>query len=262
MIYKKIKILLFIIINIFKNKNYKIYIRKFFNKFDSNNRKEAQDWAKNKFESYERFCEINDKKLWIETKEYCEQFEINSRKILDTLPIKLSGKGNIFLIYFLTRKLKPRIVFETGVSAGWSSMVFFEAFKRNNIGKLYSSDFPDAKKLNVEKYTGILVKDKYKKKWSLDINGDIVALNKFISEIKDQTIDFFHYDSDKSVKGRNFAFNLIKDKISSKSVVIFDDIGDNLHFKELVEKEKLKYKIFKYKSDYLGLIFNFNECNK
>ena len=86
---------------------------------------------------------------------------------------------------------------------------------------------------------------------------------KFVNEfIKENKIDLFHYDSDKSVKGRNFAFNLIKDKISSKSVVIFDDIGDNLHFKELVEKEKLKYKIFKYKSDYLGLIFNYNEHNK
>ena len=136
-------------------------------------------------------------------------------------------------------------------------MVILDAFKKNSFGELYSSDFPDQKNLNVEKYTGILVKEKNPKNWTLDINGDEIALNRFIRNIKSNYIDFFHYDSDKSFSARKFAFELIKKKLSSNSIVIFDDIGDNLYFKNLVENEKLKYKIFNFKNGFVGLIFNY-----
>lgn len=252
---KKILNFFFIIINIFKSKNYKVLFFKFLKKLEINQSKQAKEWANAKAENYEDYCENFDKNLWVETKEYCEKAIKKSRIILNNLPIKLSGQGNIFLIYFLVRKFKPKIVFETGVSAGWSSMVILDAFKRNSFGELYSTDFPDQKNLNVEKYTGILVREKNPKNWTLDMNGDEIALNRFIRNIKSNYIDFFHYDSDKSFSGRKLAFELIKKKLSSNSIVIFDDIGDNLYFKNLVENEKLKYKIFNFKNGFVGLIF-------
>lgn len=254
---KKILNFFFIIVNIFKSKNYKLLFLKFLKKFEINQSTQAKEWANAKAENYEDYCKNLDKNLWIETKEYCEKAIKNSRIILNNLPIKLSGQANIFLIYFLVRKFKPKIIFETGVAAGWSSMVILDAFKKNSFGELYSSDFPDQKNLNVEKYTGILVREKNPKNWTLDINGDEIALNRFIRNIKSNYIDFFHYDSDKSFSGRKFAFELIKKKLSSNSIVIFDDIGDNLYFKNLVENEKLKYKIFNFKNGFVGLIFNY-----
>jgi len=254
---KKIINIFFIIINIFKNNNTKVLFFKFLKKFEINQSKQAKEWANAKAENYEDYCKSFDKNLWIETKEYCEKAIKNSRIILNNLPIKLSGQANIFLIYFLVRKFKPKIVFETGVSAGWSSMAILDAFKRNSFGELYSTDFPDQKNFNVEKYTGILVREKNPKNWTLDMNGDEIALNRFIRNIKSNYIDFFHYDSDKSFSGRKLAFELIKKKLSSNSIVIFDDIGDNLYFKNLVENEKLKYKIFNFKNGFVGLIFNY-----
>lgn len=111
---KKILNFFFIIVNIFKSKNYKLLFLKFLKKFEINQSKQAKEWANAKAENYEDYCKNLDKNLWIETKEYCEKAIKNSRIILNNLPIKLSGQANIFLIYFLVRKFKPKIIFETG----------------------------------------------------------------------------------------------------------------------------------------------------
>ena len=67
-------------------------------------------------------------------------------------------------------------------------MVILDAFK-NSFGELYSW-FSRPKNLNVEKYTGILVKEKIQK-IDIDINGDEIGLNRFIKNIKSNYIDFF-----------------------------------------------------------------------
>ena len=55
--------------------------------------------------------------------------------------MSLGGGGNFILLYFLTRKFN-KVVVETGVAAGWSSLAILGAFEKNGEGKLYSSDFP------------------------------------------------------------------------------------------------------------------------
>ena len=46
----------------------------------------------------------------------------------------------------------------------------------------------------------------------------------------------------------------MKKKFSKKAIIIFDDIQDNLHFKDLVEKTKQDYCIIEFDSKYLGII--------
>ena len=97
---------------------------------------------------------------------------------------------------------------------------------------------------NPEKYIGILVKDKkLKTRWHLDINGDEISLPKIKALLGSEKIDLFHYDSDKSYSGRNFALSALKDKFKSNCIIIFDDIQDNLHFKDLVKKSLELYSI-------------------
>ena len=49
-------------------------------------------------------------------------------------------------------------------------------------------------------------------------------------------------------------FKNLNTKIDSKTITIFDDIQDNLHFKNLIEKTKKDYWIIEFKGKYLGIL--------
>lgn len=73
---------------------------------------------------------------------------------------------------------------------------------------------------------------------------------------KIETIDLFHYDSDKSYKGRQYAYDPVVQKSTDKTVFIFDDIQDNTHFKDFIEQEKCEFKMFEFGRKYIGIIGN------
>ena len=68
------------------------------------------------------------------------------------------------------------------------------------------------------------------------------ALDEFINICS--KIDFFHYASDKSFRGRDFVMRKISKHFNPYATVIMDDIDDNLFFKNFVEKEKLNQIFF------------------
>ena len=80
----------------------------------------------------------------------------DANKILSEIQVDLGGGGNYYLLYFLVRKVNPKIVVETGVAAGWSSLSILRAFQKSGFGKLYSSDFPYFRLNKPEKYIGIV----------------------------------------------------------------------------------------------------------
>ena len=152
------------------------------------------------------------------------------------------------------RYYKPDKIIETGVAAGTSSEVILQAINKNNKGYLYSSDLPYYKIEQSEKFIGTVVSEELKKFWKLDIRGDHYALDDFINLCS--KIDFFHYDSDKSYNGRNFAMKKVNKHFSLNAVLIMDDIQDNLFFKNFVEKENLNFKVFGFKNQFVGLVEN------
>ena len=145
-------------------------------------------------------------------------------------------------------------IVETGVAAGWTSLAILRALQKNGQGKLYSSDFPYFRLENPEKYIGYLAKDENNKNnWFLDIRGDDKALPEISKQIGDENIDLFHYDSDKSYSGRSSALKLIGSKLSSNTIIIFDDIQNNLHFKDYIEKNKLNFHVIEFGGKFLGI---------
>ena len=130
----------------------------------------------------------------------------------------------------------------------------FESNKKNGKGFLYSSDFPYFRLENPEKYIGYLAKnDNNENNWFLDIRGDDVALPEIVKRL-DNNIDLFHYDSDKSYSGRVNALKILNSKINSNTIIIFDDIQNNLHFKDYVEKNKKKFRVFEFEGKFLGIV--------
>jgi hypothetical protein len=83
-----------------------------------------------------------------------------------------------------------------------------------------------------------LVSDEFKDDWNLFVDGDDTNLKNIVNLIS--TIDIFHYDSDKSYTGREKAFNTVRQYLSSKAIVMFDDINNNPHFYDFIQKNSIK----------------------
>lgn len=228
---------------------YKLSVRIFGDK-----KEKARDlaWIRSKVVGFEDWALKINPALWNEANEFSQQMKSDAISILKDIPLDLGGGGIYPVLYFLTIWKKPGTIVETGVAAGFSSKAFLSALKKNGRGKLYSSDFPYFRIVDPEKYIGILVEEELRSNWSLQLKGDRVNLPAILSEI--DTLDIFHYDSDKSYKGREFAFRQIKDKITDSSIIVFDDIQDNNQFKDFVETNKYAYKIFEFEGKYIGMI--------
>tara|TARA_B100001248_G_C27363202_1_gene447608 strand:+ start:403 stop:1182 length:780 start_codon:yes stop_codon:yes gene_type:complete len=203
------------------------------------------------------FCMSKDSELWEESVSFGKDLIKESEKKLKDIDIPLGGGGAYELLYFLTRYIRPKIIVETGVAAGFSSKAFLTAIHKNKEGKLYSSDFPYFKEDNAEKYIGLLVDNIYKKNWDLFTEGDLNFIKTLDKKIENSSIDLFHYDSDKSYRSRKKTYNAIKKYLKKKCIIIFDDIQDNLHFSDLSSKfENDKIKVFRFNGKYIGMIWN------
>lgn len=199
-----------------------------------------------------------DEALLRETEEYAEQLEDRLKdkyegevQTSDFHPQSGVGGGASYdLLYFYTRHLEPDTVVETGVSAGWSSRAILDALDKNQKGVLYSNDLPYSERAEIqEKHdtypdreeVGILVNEALESRWELYLGPDRDNLPNILSNI--DSIDIFHYDSDKSYEGREFAMNSIQDKLHESSIVVMDDITDNTFFRDYVHEKGIDYSV-------------------
>lgn len=229
-----------------------VILKKLFRRLVITKYKSDLKWLKTNSEDQQFYMQQSDNKLYDETIAVLKLLSNKYQKKIENLDVKLGGAANCDLIYFLIRKLKPEIIFETGVAAGFSSSAILTAIKKNKIGTLYSSDFPYFRMDNPEKYIGILVDSNLHKNWNLEIEGDELNIKKFLKQV--EKIDFFHYDSDKSYSGKKLVFNLVKSKMKVGSVFVFDDIQDDRFFKDTVEELAYNFKVFKFRNKFIGLI--------
>ena len=244
-----------ILINFFKENYFLVIVKKIFKKFEKNTSVEAKKWAveNNKWSIEEFFCSV-DAPLYDEIKIEIKSIQEFAQNKISKLTVPLGGGGNYILLYFLIRKFKLLNIVETGVASGWTSLAILRALKKNGKGFLYSSDFPYFRLENPEKYIGYLAKDESNKdNWFLDIRGDDIALPEIVKKLDNNTIDLFHYDSDKSYSGRVNALKILSSKINSKTIIIFDDIQNNLHFKEFVNKSSKDFSVYEFEGKFIGI---------
>ena len=242
-------------LNFVKKKYFFSIVKKIIKRFEKDTSIEAKKWAKlNTKHTTKEFCKSIDMLLYEEVESDIGFIEKEAIEKLSKLDVSFGGGGNCFLLYFLIRKFNLLNVVETGVAAGWSSLAILRALKKNGKGYLYSSDFPYFRLENPEKYIGYLAQDESNKNdWTLDIRGDDVALPEIINQMGNKSIDLFHYDSDKSYSGRVNALKTLKSKINSKTIIIFDDIQNNLHFKDYVEENKKEFYVFELEGKFTGI---------
>jgi hypothetical protein len=214
-------------------------------------------WAFKNVISFDVFAASIDYSLYQETLAWQRSVSDYVIENCDISDFKVGGGGAWPLLYFLTRVSAPKVIVETGVAAGFSSFAFLSAIKSNGLGHLYSSDRAYLRAKGDTSYVGSLVSSDLKCFWTLDLNGDDIALPRFIDSINSK-VGIFHYDSDKSYLGRSRALSLILKVSSSQSIFIFDDIQDNSHFKDLVLSSGLPFRVFCFEKKYVGLVVSLN----
>ena len=215
--------------------------------------RKSRRWAKMRSIDMDAFCQSIDADLWLEAKEFVAALHEKEASRWQKLSAqRIGGGGGYPFLYFLCRLMKPSTVVETGVAAGWSSAAVLTALEKNGHGHLYSSDLPYTDRPWSEAEVGILVNERHKSRWTLKIGPDsdnVPAILKTCGNI-----DIFHYDSDKSVAGRDAVFTQVQPRLSSQAVFIFDDIQDNFHFRFLVEERKFSYFVFEFLKKSIGVI--------
>lgn len=213
---------------------------------------EAQAWARARATSAAALAEPVDPELWREAREVADRMRTEGTAQLAALGSPFGGPGDYALLYFLVRQRKPAVVVETGVAAGWSSRAILEALEVNGAGHLWSSDFPYLKLEDPSRHVGCLVPERLKDRWTLLLDGDRRNLPAILDTCG--PVDLFHYDSDKSRRGREWAMAQVPDRLSSRAVVVVDDIGDNLFFADHVAATGATAEVVEFGGKYLGIL--------
>jgi len=144
---------------------------------------------------------------------------------------KLGGPAAQNFLYNTTKAIEAKIVIETGVAYGWSSLAILLAIHENGGGSLESIDFPQLGTSG--RSVGLAVPEFLKKYWNLHIGPDRKHLPLILADRP--SIDACHYDSDKSEAGRKFAYPLLWNSLRDGGIFISDDIGDNNAFVDFAD---------------------------
>jgi hypothetical protein len=212
-------------------------------------KKESEIWCSERAMSQQDAIYRITEKEYSLYKDFPEQMK-KSKKIETECPVKMGGPGALNLIYALCEHTQAKNVIETGVAYGWSSLAALLSLQKRD-GKLYSSDMPYLDRNN-DKLVGCVVPDSLKKFWNLFRQADKESLPKIFKE--QHTFDIAHYDSDKSYKGRMWAYPLLWEKIEKNGFFISDDIGDNSAFMDWVDQNKLQTVIVEFEGKYIGIV--------
>ena len=107
---------------------------------------------------------------------------------------------------------------------------------------------------NADSYIGVVVEEELRGRWKLFTEGDRANLRVIASQV--QEVDLLHYDSDKTVAGRDFVLEALDGKITPTAVIIYDDIQDNEHFDDLSKRRQadMQSVIFQFGSKSVGVL--------
>jgi predicted O-methyltransferase YrrM len=167
------------------------------------------------------------------------------------LPVHLGGAGNLDLLYSLCERLAATRVIETGVAYGWSTLAILLSLRNRPGGRLFSIDLPYFQYRN-DRWVGVVVPPELRGNWKLYRMADREGLPRALKAAG--TLDLVHYDSDKSVEGRLFAYRLLWEALRPGGILMSDDVGDNLGFRTFCEERALAPLIVRQGEKFQGIL--------
>lgn len=174
-----------------------------------------------------------------------EAYEIPFKKM------KLAGSADLTLLYSVLVRSNAKFIVETGVALGWSSLVILLYLDKKKCGRLASVDMPYLSLRAKRSWVGLVVPQRFFRYWKLYRMPDRAGLAKAFKHLP--SVDFVHYDSDKSYKGRIWAYCRIWSKLSANGILMSDDIGDNFAWRDFCEMHKIEQTVVKFRGKFIGL---------
>lgn len=214
----------------------------------------ARQWCARQCEDSLAFMSAIDSDLAAEAEAFSVRLAARAEQVLGCqgLGAEIATGADYRLLYFLVRHYRPLRVVETGVAAGFSTQAILSALEENGgDGRLWSSDLPYVRKRDARGLVGVLVQDHLRSRWQLSVEGDRRSLPRFARIAA--PIDFLHYDSDKTTRGREFALRQLMPALSDNAVILFDDVGDNAHFQQIAAYVSDSH-VFKVNRKYAGML--------
>jgi hypothetical protein len=157
------------------------------------------------------------------------------------------GLTEVRIMYVLVRHVKPKIVIETGVASGLSSVIFLLAITKNQLGKLYSIDLPPSEELNKkisqhttiprQKNVGWLVPVNLRERWTLMLGDSKIILPDLLK--KENNVDIFLHDSDHSFEHMMWEYETVWPYL--KKILLSDDIYRHDAFDKFVKDHQCRF---------------------
>jgi hypothetical protein len=126
------------------------------------------------------------------------------------------------LSYGVVRHLKPDFAVETGVGYGITSALVLLAMERNNTGELLSVDLPPLSDPDGS-YTGAVIPDHLKDRWTLHLGSSARLLPRVISA--GEQIGLFISDSANVYTLQRYEFETMYPKLRVGGIALFNNIG-------------------------------------
>jgi predicted O-methyltransferase YrrM len=145
------------------------------------------------------------------------------------------------ILYVIIRLLRPKIVVETGVSAGVSSAFILQALEDNEHGELFSIDYPNyaINEANNVPKTGFAVPEYLHNRWTLHIGKSQDLLVPVLEDCGN--IDLFLHDSEHSYNNMLWEYETAWMKLRDGGLLMSHDINDNTAFSDFSNEVKHKY---------------------
>jgi predicted O-methyltransferase YrrM len=127
------------------------------------------------------------------------------------------------VLYSVIRAGRPRVVLETGVADGFSSLAILLALEANGEGHLHSLDIRDD--------VGTLVPTRLRSRWTLHVMNS----RKLERSMKDTLatlprVDFYYHDSGHSYLWQAFEYATVALKMAKGSIFVSDDVDSSYAF--------------------------------
>lgn len=220
--------------------------RKFLRRMRDPERRRATAWCRAHETALEDVVTRIDAELWNEALVVKRRVAGLRRARLESLDLHGArsgdiggGPGNLALLYWLVRAIRPATVIETGVASGASSRAILEGLFANGAGHLYSSDLAG---VIPREFAGLCVDESMRSRWTLLHEGDRVNIPNFLADVA--SVDLLHYDSAKDAEEMQWVIEQVEPFLGPKAVVVIDDIDRHSFMGEYVQGLERSWFVF------------------
>ena len=212
-------------------------------------KKEATDWCK----KYAKPAKTHLQGLGIPMASLQAEFPelINYAKHqVAACPFIMAKAAPINVLYSLIKNIQPNNILECGVAYGWSTMAILKAAEGSQ-AHLWSVDmtYPG---LGNEAYVGCAVPHELRKQWTLILKPEVYGIPEVLQGCG--LLDFAFYDSDRSYKRRLHSYNVIWNHLRMGGFMVFNNVNQNLAFKEFCNMKGRKPMVFETKEGFAAIL--------